>query len=182
LTRRNVEIKAKVTDPDRVHRRVASLATEGPHEILQHDTFFPSPRGRLKLRRFADGSGELIAYRRSDAAGPTTSWYDRVPCADATALVAALGAALGVRGEVRKHRTLWLVGRARVHLDRVEGLGDFVEIEVVLGEDESEIAAAREADDLAVALGIDPGARIAAAYVDLLPSPTSVYSPANEPA
>jgi predicted adenylyl cyclase CyaB len=133
------------------------------------------------LRRFGDGSGELIAYRRPDTEDAATSTYRLVPCDDPEALCAALEAALGVVGEVRKRRTLWLVGRTRVHLDRVEGLGDFVELEVVLEAGEPEETGMREAERLADALGIEAGARLAAAYVDLLTEGGSIYSPVNDP-
>jgi predicted adenylyl cyclase CyaB len=178
MTRRNVEIKARLRDPEGLRRRLAALATDGPHELAQHDTFFRCHRGRLKLRRFADGGGELIAYHRDDDAGPTTSRYEIVPCADPATLAAALAATLGVLGEVRKGRTLWHVGRTRVHLDRVEGLGSFVELEVVLAAGEAEASGVREAEALMVALELDAAARVEAAYVDLLLAGAgSVYSP-----
>lgn len=182
MSRRNVEIKARLDDVGALRGRAEALATEGPREIVQHDTFFHCARGRLKLRRFADGSGELIAYERPDSAEPATSSYEIVPCADPEALARALGSALGVAGEVRKRRTVWIAGRTRIHLDRVEGLGDFVELEVVLDEGETEASGAREADELMRALGIDPEARLETAYVDLLAESASVYSPADEPA
>ncbi|MBK7190771.1 MAG: class IV adenylate cyclase [bacterium] len=93
--------------------------------------------GRLKLRAFAEGHGELIYYRRADAVGPKESFYTIAPVEDPDALRRALTLALGAVGRVRKRRTLYLVGRTRVHLDRVEGLGEFLELEVVLLDDET---------------------------------------------
>jgi len=164
----NVEIKAPLTDPDDLRRRVAPLATDGPHRISQHDTFYRCRDGRLKLRRFADGSGELIAYRRPDENGPRTSQYRLVPCPDPDALHAALEESLGILGEVRKERTLWLVGRTRVHLDEVERLGCFVELEVVLDDGDPIEAGESEAAQLMEALGIDPSGLVPGAYLDLL--------------
>ena len=72
---RNVEIKARIEDFDALLSRVASLADSGPTEIDQEDTFFRCANGRLKVRDFNDGTGELIFYRRSDRRGPKQSLY-----------------------------------------------------------------------------------------------------------
>ncbi|MCZ6506770.1 MAG: class IV adenylate cyclase [Acidobacteria bacterium] len=165
---RNVEVKARLTDVASVCRKARALATDGPHEFVQHDVFFHCRRGRLKLRRFADGAGELIAYERADEAGPKTSHYRVVPCADPDAVAEALGNALGVLGEVRKRRTLFLIGRTRVHLDEVEDLGSFLELEVVLGVGEPAAAGEAEIAALMTALGVESACLISGAYVDLL--------------
>jgi predicted adenylyl cyclase CyaB len=165
---RNVEIKARVDDPETIRRRLRRLGADGPYPIAQHDVFFHSRRGRLKLRHFDDGSGELIAYSRADETGPATSHYRIVPCADPETLRTALAESLGVLGEVRKRRALWLLGRTRVHLDEVAGLGDFLELEVVLDEAEAQSAGEREAGELMETLGVDSSSLVAGAYIDLL--------------
>ena len=76
--------------------------------------------------------------------------------------------AYGQTGRVQKQRTLFLVGRTRVHLDDVRGLGHFLELEVVLQESESTEAGVVEANDLLARLQIEPTALIDRAYVDLL--------------
>jgi len=170
---RNIEIKARLESAQHLARRVAAFATEGPTEILQDDTFFCCPAGRLKLRQFANGNGELIFYRRADEAGPKESFYRLAATNEPEALRECLALAYGVAGRVRKHRTLYLVGRTRVHLDRVEGLGDFLELEVVLADDEPVESGMREANELIKKLGIEPSQLVEGAYVDLLASASS---------
>ena len=85
----NIEIKARLTSIEAVEPAVAALADSGPTSIAQDDTFFRCASGRLKLRVFADASGELIAYERSDTAGPKPSHYVRAPVADPGALRSA---------------------------------------------------------------------------------------------
>jgi predicted adenylyl cyclase CyaB len=165
---RNVEIKARVADPSALRARVAALGTEPPVIIGQHDTFFSTTHGRLKLRRFADGTGRLIFYERDDIIGPKTSTYSMATCPDARAFEAVLTRALGVRGVVEKRRELFMIGRTRVHLDDVRDLGHFLELEVVLGDSKPIADGEREAHDLLAKLGVPPAALVAPAYIDLL--------------
>ena len=165
---RNVEIKARVASLAALQPRVAALAQHGPELIEQDDSFFPCAQGRLKLRAFADGRGELIAYERPDAPGPKTSSYQITPTSDPDGLRAALATALGVAGRVRKQRWLYLIGRTRVHLDDVEGLGEFLELEVVLRDGEAAAAGIDEAHALMARLGVPTANLVASAYVDLL--------------
>ena len=165
---RNIEIKARVASIDAVMPRARALAQCDAEPIAQDDTFFAVPHGRLKLREFADGSAELIHYQRDDTADAKLSDYRRVPVPDAAALRETLERALGVIGRVRKQRWLLLVGKTRVHLDRVERLGDFIELEVVLRDDQSVADGVRIASLLMHELGLAQAERIAGAYVDLL--------------
>lgn len=167
----NIEIKARL-DGERalacIAERAAALGADGPRFIEQDDTFFRCANGRLKLRAFGDGGGELIFYRRADAAGPKESFYVLAPVADCGPLREALTLAYGQAGRVRKRRELWLAGRTRVHLDRVEGLGPFLELEVVLRDGEAAAAGEDEAHRLLDALGVAPAQLVEGAYVDLL--------------
>lgn len=170
---RNIEIKARVASLATLEPRVAAIATQGPTPIAQDDTFFRCANGRLKLREFADGTGELIFYQRADEGGPKTSFYVRTPTRDPAGLREALTLANGIVGRVVKARTLYLVGRTRVHLDRVQELGEFMELEVVLEDDEPEAAGMAEADALMRTLGIAAEDCISGAYLDLLSAQAS---------
>jgi predicted adenylyl cyclase CyaB len=165
---RNIEIKARIESADAWVPKIAALADEGPVDIAQDDTFFCCATARLKLRAFSDGTGELIYYRRADEHGPKESFYLRSPSAAPDSLRECLTLAYGQVGRVRKHRKLFLLGRTRVHLDEVEGLGHFLELEVVLADGEPAEAGVREARELMEKLDIKPHQLIDEAYVDLL--------------
>ena len=165
---RNIEIKARIESVTALTPRVAELASEGPLEIAQDDTFFHCVTGRLKLRAFSNDAGELIFYRRVNQAGPKESFYLRSPTSSPETLRESLSLAYGQIGRIRKYRTLFLVGRTRVHLDRVEGLGHFLELEVVLADDEPADKGVREAGELMDRLGIQSSQLIEGAYLDLM--------------
>ncbi|MEQ9011492.1 class IV adenylate cyclase [Algiphilus sp.] len=165
---RNIEIKAWARDRASQARIAARLADGPSHTLQQEDTFFHVPRGRLKLREFGDGTGELIAYQRVDAFGPRSSSYVRTPTQAPDSLKAALAAALGIRAVVRKSRTVFVVAQTRIHLDDVAGLGQCIELEVVLQSGQSEAQGRMMAERLMSLLGIQPQDEIAKAYVDLL--------------
>ena len=165
---RNVEIKARIQSVEALTPRVAALADQGPTEIVQDDTFFTCASGRLKLRALSATDGQLIFYRRPDQAGPKESCYLISPTSSPDTLREALTSAYGQAGRVLKRRTLFLVGKTRIHLDRVEDLGHFLELEVVMAEGEPSAAGVAVAHDLLGKLGISPGQLIEGAYVDLL--------------
>ncbi len=165
---KNIEIKTRIDSVEALVPRAAAIADKGPIEIIQDDTFFHCTSGRLKLRAFSSKEGELIFYRRANQQGPKESFYIRSPTATPETLREALSLAYGQAGRVEKHRTLFIVGRTRVHLDRVKGLGDFMELEVVLEDGESSEVGIREAHILMTKLEVEKGRLIKEAYVDLL--------------
>jgi homotetrameric cytidine deaminase len=129
--RRNVELKARDPDPGRSLERCVALGAEDRGELRQRDTYFAARRGRLKLREQEPGGAELIAYERADAPRARESRYRIAAVAEPDALREALDAALGTTVVVDKRRRLFLWEGVRIHLDRVDGLGAFVELEGV---------------------------------------------------
>lgn len=164
----NIEIKARVDSIEKLLPVVTSLADTGPEYVVQDDTFFSCPNGRLKLRVSRDGYGVLIYYRRADEVGPKPSFYAHSETSDPDGLRSVLTAAYGEIGRVRKHRTVFQVGQTRIHLDRVHGLGEFLELEVTVGDTLEPDAAVSEAHRLVAAFGIEDYAFVKGAYLDLL--------------
>lgn len=165
---RNVEIKARANNFEKQRLLAEALATSPGEDLIQEDTFFNAGRGRLKLRQIAGRSAELIHYDRPDALGPKQSNYSFYRTDRPEPLKEVLTGALGVRAVVRKRRTLYLIGQTRVHLDRVEELGEFIELEVILDPGEDIQHGTAVAEDLMLKLGIAKQDLVANAYVDLL--------------
>jgi predicted adenylyl cyclase CyaB len=167
--RRNVEIKARITDMAALTARVKSLADQGPEILRQEDTFFNSGQGRLKLRKFSDSQGELIYYERPDIDQPAECQYRITPTSEPDKVIDMLSRSHGVRGVIRKKRTLYLADQTRIHLDEVEGLGTFLELEVVLRPNQDSSDGVQLAEKLMTQLGVDPADLVKTAYIDLLP-------------
>ena len=165
---RNIEIKARIESVESITPKAAAIAKAGPIEIAQDDTFFRCEAGRLKLRVLTSDSAELIFYRRASQRGPQESFYLRSPSPAPDSLRECLSLAYGQVGRVRKQRTLFLVDRTRLHLDRVEGLGHFLELEIPLAENEPAESGVREAEKIMQKLGVEPAQLVEGAYLDLL--------------
>lgn len=127
----NVEIKARCPDPDKIRRLLAEKGALYKGLDHQIDTYFNVVNGRLKLRQ---GSIEnnLIYYQRANMAGPKTSHIDLFPVHEkAEILKSILIETLGIRWTVDKQREIYFIGNVKFHIDRVKGLGNFVEIEAI---------------------------------------------------
>ena len=164
----NIEVKARVDDFDALRERAESLSDAPVKVLQQEDIFFNTEKGRLKLRVQAPDLGYLIYYERPDHDGPKRSDYHLARTDEPENLKTALSLAFGVRGVVRKTRCLYMVGQTRVHLDEVEGLGHFMELEVVMREGQSNAEGQAIAEDLMRRLGVRGEALIEGAYMDLL--------------
>jgi adenylate cyclase class IV len=164
---RNLELKAVAADLSRLRRILRTLgARHEPRPLDQVDWYFEVPRGRLKLRqRKGAQTAELIFYVRPDARRPRASEYQTLPTSDAAGLLRLLRAMFAAGVCVRKRRDLWLLGETRVHLDQVNRLGSFVEIEVPFARSATE--ARRVMSLLRERLGIPPGDVLACSYADL---------------
>lgn len=165
---KNIEIKAKLKDISETKERARKLTNSDGECIVQRDTFFYCDTGRLKLREFVDGSGQLISYHREDTTDAVPSDY-LIYKTDSTAnLRETLAKTLKIKGEVRKTRHLYLAGRTRIHIDDVESLGSFIELEVVLESGEDQKLATQEAIELMAHLEISETDLIHIAYIDLI--------------
>ncbi len=164
----NVEIKARCDDPGPIRAVLRERGARFVGEDHQIDTYFNVPRGRLKLREGAIEHA-LIFYERTNQSGPKRSdvWLYR-PEAD-PALKALLTAALGVRIIVDKRREICFIDNVKFHIDRVEGLGAFVEIEAI-DEDGSigEEALRAQCEAYLRLFRISPEDLVALSYSDLL--------------
>ena len=181
---RNIEIKAVCHDLDRIRTAAQKLSARLAGIEEQCDTYFRTSHGRLKLRRRrlnleGDGPGagdehfELIWYQRPDTITAKGSNYHVIHVIDGAELRRLLADGLGVLAEVHKRRTVYLWRNVRIHLDEVERLGSFVELEAIVDESCDEPSARTKIDHLCEALDIQPDRFVDVSYSDLLLSANS---------
>jgi len=179
----NIEIKARCPDPDKVRDVLRSQGAHLKGVDTQVDTYFRVSRGRLKVR---EGLVEqsLIAYERPDAEGPKRSDVHLFrPESGIAALRKTLEAALDVLVVVRKKRDIWFLDNVKIHVDEVEGLGSFVEIEAISDPDaalpgptagmggtaEPDVDTLRaQCERLMSTFGVEEGHLVATSYSDML--------------
>lgn len=135
----NLELKARITDLEAARRTAVSIGAVHQGSERQIDRYFRVPAGRLKLRQSSRDGGHLIAYRRPDEVGFRVARFHRLPVSDPEGLAETLAEMLGMTSRVEKERDVWWWRGVRIHLDRVDGVGSFIEFEARLdriGDDE----------------------------------------------
>jgi predicted adenylyl cyclase CyaB len=124
----NIEIKARTSQQGFIREYLQKAGADFKGTDLQTDTYFVVPNGRLKLRQ-GKIENNLIWYQRSDQEGPKQSNFSLTPVPDGEGLKAILEKALGIKVTVTKTREIYYIGNIKFHIDTLEGLGHFVEIE-----------------------------------------------------
>ena len=162
----NIEVKAHAADWERQLALAASFGAKA-ETLTQEDTFFTCPNGWLKLRE--SGTATLIFYRRPSSKLPKASEYNIVDVSQPAGLKDVLAQAYGREKTVRKRRLLFLYDETRLHFDEVEGLGRFIEIEVVLKPGQTRADGQRLAQVWMERLKIPKSSLLAGAYADLEP-------------
>lgn len=130
MQRINVEIKAQSAYAKEIHDLLVAQQAEFIGTDYQTDTYYQVPNGRLKLRQ-GNIENSLIHYFRNDQAGPKRSDVSLYKTGAAQELHELLGSALQVLTVVAKRRAIYFLENVKFHIDEVDGLGDFVEIEAI---------------------------------------------------
>jgi adenylate cyclase, class 2 len=119
------------------------------------------------LRTINGQAAQMIRYARPETGAARTSTYEITPVRDDEAgrCVVPKGPPLVT---VRKRREIWLRENVRFHLDTVEGLSTFLELEAVVDATHDEATCRQQVDEIVAALDLDPATFIRASYADLL--------------
>ena len=163
---KNLEIKVPLASTTAAVRTARRIGGRDQGVLHQDDIYYRVRKGRLKLRIINHRAGELIYYQRPDTKGGRQSDYSIVPVPDPDLMDAVLRSAFGVRGVVKKHRRLFLYKNARIHIDTVEGLGTYLEFEVVMNAGKAQ--ARRMLVYLTQVFGVRKETTTAGSYADLL--------------
>ena len=162
----NLELKARFSSPLNAQRIARGLHARRIGILKQRDVYYCVPKGRVKLRTVVSGKSELIVYRRADARSSRYSDYLVIPLSAPKTTNQLCTTLFGVLVEVRKTRLLYLYENARIHIDKVEGLGSFVEFEVIVqrGKQQARLLMKK----LIEAFKISPDNILGVSYSDLL--------------
>jgi len=164
---RNLEAKFKLADLPGARARAERSCLFYRETLIQRDIFFRVPHGKLKLREEPAGAA-LIHYNRAITGDLEVSDYTIVAVAEPRALRAMLERVLGALAVVSKRRILLTRENFRLHLDAVEGLGEFGEIEIIVPEGVAPSAYAAELRELLEVLGVEPSTLIRQSYFELM--------------
>jgi predicted adenylyl cyclase CyaB len=126
----NIEIKARTSGKDKIREILKSLGAEFKGVDHQVDTYFRVNKGRLKLRE-GNIENHLIYYTRADVAGPKKSTVLLNKNTPGSNLKQILLLSLDILATVDKQREIYFIDNVKFHLDEVNGLGNFVEIEAI---------------------------------------------------
>ena len=163
---RNLELKARISSLRRAAHIARTLTTGRSLTLYQIDTYFRVSRGRLKLRGHSRATAQLIFYHRSNRRSARTSQYAIVPVSNPHPLKQMLSAAFGVKAVVKKQRALYRYRNARIHLDRVAGLGTFIEFEVLVTRGRRQASSLMK--ELMTAFGIEKKSIVGGSYSDFI--------------
>lgn len=167
---RNIEIKVAIEDRPHMERLIRGLCGDAATVLEQVDTYFGVKGKRLKLREEKGRDrADLISYSRLDSTVSRMSEYsiEHLTKAQAKRKKEELEKEFSVLVVVKKKRTLSFFGHTRIHLDRVVGLGDFLELETVIA-DQKVSEAKKEHQRVIQSLGLDSCEKVPVSYSDLL--------------
>lgn len=164
----NVEYKAELREPELVRGQLVAIGAKRLQEVEQEDTYFVLPDGRLKRRVSTEQPPEWIFYHRADRIGPRLSNYTIL--SDDAARQRWGTVNLKPWLTVRKSREVWMLENIRIHLDTVENIGRFLEIEAVVSDEHPTAACRQRVAELRDEMQPWLGEAIAVSYADLAAS------------
>ena len=164
----NIEIKARYDDLNKARLIARELNARFAGLDHQADTYFKTKKGRLKLRESKLSGGQLVAYLRPNEAGPKKSEYELIPVKNVAATKELLTRMLGRDVVVAKKRSIYLLDNVRIHLDEVDGLGNFFEFEAVYSDSAQERRERTKVRDLIHRFGIRSSSLITGSYRELI--------------
>ena len=162
----NFEFKAHLDDASHVRAALKRLRARFLGTDHQVDTYFRVPAGRLKIRE-GRIENSLIFYQRTNSARARRSNVEMMLLPRRNSVRAVLTRALGILAVVDKRREIYFVGNVKIHLDRVRGLGTFVEVEAMTRSGDIRKVRAQAAKFQKL-FAISPGDIVPLSYSDLI--------------
>lgn len=165
---RNFELKVRLDSFDTIKDALFSMGVRLSDTLLQVDKYYLVGEKRLKMRN-VNGQFHLIYYKRPNNQESKLSTYYVYSFSRTITkiLEAVFNGLLGEKVVVKKTRYLYLYENTRIHLDDVDGLGSFLELETVFGDDTNTEVYIKEHGYIVALLGLDKLEKVSSSYSDL---------------
>lgn len=166
----NIELKVSVKDFKETSRYLKKIGASSKGKFSQVDTYYKSKNGRLKIREIDHKIYQLITYHRRDQATSKISDYTikKLDKKELKRYKWHLNRTNGKSIKVSKKRELWIYKNTRVHLDKIQGLGRFIELETVVKNPNDLQQLEKEHQEVINLLNLSCFIKISKSYSDLL--------------
>jgi len=166
---KNIELKISVKDFNEINFLLKKIKAKHASEMYQRDIYYCCKNKRLKIRNINDKEYMLISYKRLDKASSKISDYEifDINPEEINSVRSLMEKKFKQQIVVEKNRDLWLWGTTRIHLDTVSMLGNFIEIETIMGNRDLK-SAKEEFNNIFDLLGLKNHKKIKGSYSDLL--------------
>lgn len=134
---KNIELKLLIGNFNKIITNLKKIGARHVGRFRQTDAYYNCQAGRLKLREINNKNFELIFYKRPDINNSKISYYQILDINKKQMKIvkSILTDVLGVNNVIKKIRDLWIYKNTRIHLDKVEKFGKFLELETVVDDD-----------------------------------------------
>lgn len=178
---KNIEYKAELRDPDLARAIAKEIGAYQVVRVQQTDTYFRVTTGRVKKREATaidravavPEPVEFIVYDRADRVDTRVSDFSVLSEREFRERFGQ--ADLPVWLTVSKTRELWMWKSVRIHLDKVDHLGWFFELESLVARDDLEPEATQYAEHLRATFLPALGEPVSTSYSDLLSQHRSIH-------
>lgn len=161
---KNIELKTKLENFDRIKLILKQRGIELSEILIQTDIYYDFSNFLLKLRK-SNEEYQLIKYNRDEYGKERISDYEILKIRGEDP-ISFFNSIFKISTIVKKKRELYLYKNTRIHLDEVETLGKFLEIETVVKSSDEE--AQTEFQQVVNLLELDLSKQLKVSYRDLL--------------
>lgn len=162
--KKNLELKLKINSIAIIEKMILNLNIGYNSEFFQEDIYYHFNKGLLKVR--IEGNEKfLIFYLRDEKKKDRWSNYSILKLTEEK-YRKFLDKSYNEVIRVKKTRKLFIYKNTRIHLDRVDKLGEFLELETVVNQDD--VSAKMEFDEVVTHLNLDLSKQINDSYKNML--------------
>jgi len=126
----NLELKIRVISHQSIKKILEQIGAEYKGMLKQKDVYYSVPNGLLKLR-IENGSESLILHNRNENNKNRWSDFEFIKFANDNG-EKFFSKLFDVEVIVKKKRELFYYDDTRIHLDKVNNLGNFLELETLV--------------------------------------------------